>query len=464
MPDNSQNIAEQSTVFPPIKKEGGTYVAFNENGKPLIMVIGVGGGGGNAVSHMFDQQIEGVDFVLANTDNQQLNSSHVPRKILLGPKTCRGLGAGAKPEKGRQAAEESEEEIRALFDDSIKMVFITAGMGGGTGTGAAPVIARIARELGILTIGIVTIPFLFEGRNKILKALDGADKLQENTDAILRINNQRLNEIYPDLQFDDAFAKADDTLTNAAKSISDMINMIGKTNLDFEDVNTTLRDGGTAIISSGYGEGENRIREAIIDALNSPLLKDQNVKTSAKFLFNVYYSTKAERKFLMGEMDQMDNFMAEFNPNVDVIWGRSVDDTLGNKVKITILASGFERNTGESNLPKPKTGKAYEDKSQPEKTISDAERIEQAYGHDTIIRRESEAAASRYIVLTRDQIDNETIISFLEKNPTIRRGNDMSLQQEWKEISTAETKPHEERQQTIAAEAKNKRQINFDNN
>ena len=217
-------------------------------------------------------------------------------------------------------------------------------------------------------------------------------------------------------------------------------------------------------ISSGYGEGENRIREAIIDALNSPLLKDQNVKTSAKFLFNVYYSTKAERKFLMGEMDQMDNFMAEFNPNVDVIWGRSVDDTLGKKVKITIIASGFERNTGESNLPKPKTGKAYEDKGQPEKTISDAERIEQAYGHDTIIRRESEAAASRYIVLTRDQIDNETIISFLEKNPTIRRGNDMSLQQEWKEISTAETKPHEERQQTIVAEAKNKRQINFDNN
>ncbi|MGM9841579.1 MAG: cell division protein FtsZ [Candidatus Limisoma sp.] len=464
MLENSQNIAEKSTVFPPIENEGGTYVAFNENGKPLIMVIGVGGGGGNAVSHMFDQQIEGIDFVLANTDNQQLKNSDVPRKILLGPNTCDGLGAGAKPEKGRQAAEESEEEIRALFDESIKMVFITAGMGGGTGTGAAPVIARIAREMGILTIGIVTIPFLFEGRNKILKALDGADKLQENTDAILRINNQRLNEIYPDLQFDDAFAKADDTLTNAAKSISDMINMIGKTNLDFEDVNTTLRDGGTAIISSGYGEGEFRIREAIIDALNSPLLKDQNVKTSAKFLFNVYYSTKADRKFLMGEMDQMDNFMAEFNPNVDVIWGRSVDNTLGNKVKITILASGFERNTGESNLPKPKagkTGKADDVKSQPEKAISDAERIEQAYGHDTIIRRESEAAASRYIVLSRDQIDNETIISFLEKNPTIRRGNDLNLQQEWKEISTAETKPQEERQPTIVAEPKNKRQINF---
>ncbi|MDD5870263.1 MAG: cell division protein FtsZ [Bacteroidales bacterium] len=464
MLDNSQNIAEQSTVFPPIENEGGTYVSFNEAGKPLIMVIGVGGGGGNAVSHMYDQQIEGVDFVLANTDFQQLNNSQVPRKILLGPDTCGGLGAGAKPEKGRQAAEESEDEIRALFDESIKMVFITAGMGGGTGTGAAPVIARIAREMGILTIGIVTIPFLFEGKNKILKALDGADKLQENTDAILRINNQRLNEIYPDLQFDDAFAKADDTLTNAAKSISDMINMIGKTNLDFEDVNTTLRDGGTAIISSGYGEGEYRIREAIIDALNSPLLKDQNVKTSAKFLFNVYYSTKADRKFLMGEMDQMDNFMAEFNPNVDVIWGRSVDNTLGNKVKITILASGFERNTGESNLPKPKagkTGKADDDKRQPEKAISDAERIEQAYGHDTIIRRESEAAASRYIVLSRDQIDNETIINFLEKNPTIRRGNDLNLQQEWKDISTAETQPQEERQQTIVAETKDKRQINF---
>ena len=231
---------------------------FQDKNKPMtiIKVMGVGGGGNNAINHMYMQNIEGVSFVVLNTDRQQLNESPVPNRVLLGPNTTHGLGAGNIPETARRAAEESEAEIAALFDDDTKMVFITAGMGGGTGTGAAPVVARIAHEKGVLTIGIVTIPFLFEGPRKILKALDGADEMGKYVDALLIINNQRLTEIYKDLDFTNAFGKADDTLTIAARSISDLITVKGKINLDFNDVNTTLRNGGPAIISSGYGTGE----------------------------------------------------------------------------------------------------------------------------------------------------------------------------------------------------------------
>ncbi|MBQ3731499.1 MAG: cell division FtsZ family protein, partial [Muribaculaceae bacterium] len=224
----------------------------------IIKVMGVGGGGNNAINHMYMQNIEGVSFVVLNTDKQQLNESPVPNRVLLGPNTTHGLGAGNIPETAKRAAEESEAEIAALFDDDTKMVFITAGMGGGTGTGAAPVVARIAHEKGVLTIGIVTIPFLFEGPKKILKALAGADEMGKYVDALLIINNQRLTEIYSDLDFTNAFGKADDTLTTAARSISDLITVKGVINLDFNDVNTTLRNGGAAIISSGYGSGEHR--------------------------------------------------------------------------------------------------------------------------------------------------------------------------------------------------------------
>ncbi|MDD6020541.1 MAG: cell division protein FtsZ, partial [bacterium] len=211
---------------------------------PIIKVVGVGGGGCNAVSHMYNQKIQGVSFVVCNTDRQALNNSPVPVRLLIGPNTTQGLGAGNDPEVAKAAAEESEAEVAALFDDTTKMVFITAGMGGGTGTGAAPVVARIARDKGVLTVGIVTIPFLFEGNKKILKAINGADEMSKYVDAILVINNERLTEIYPDLDFLSAFGKADDTLSTAARSISDLITVNGKINLDFKDVNTTLRDGG----------------------------------------------------------------------------------------------------------------------------------------------------------------------------------------------------------------------------
>ena len=244
-----------------------------EQMRTIIKVMGVGGGGNNAINHMYMQNIEGVSFVVLNTDRQQLNESPVPNRVLLGPNTTHGLGAGNIPETAKKAAEESEAEIAQLFDDDTKMVFITAGMGGGTGTGAAPVVARIAHEKGVLTIGIVTIPFLFEGPKKILKALAGADEMGKYVDALLIINNQRLTEIYSDLDFTNAFGKADDTLTTAARSISDLITVKGVINLDFNDVNTTLRNGGAAIISSGYGSGEHRVSKAIEDALESPLLK-----------------------------------------------------------------------------------------------------------------------------------------------------------------------------------------------
>lgn len=304
----------------------------------IIKVIGVGGGGNNAVNHMYKQDIRNVSFVVVNTDRQALRNSPVPVKIQIGD----GLGAGNKPEKARNAAEADIEKIRDLFDDETKMVFVTAGMGGGTGTGAAPIVAREAKERGILTVGIVTIPFLFEGERKILKALDGVDEMAKQVDALLVINNERLTEIYGDLDFMNAFGKADDTLSTAASSISELITTDGYMNLDFEDVDTTLRNGGAAIISSGYGEGEGRVTEAIKDALNSPLLKNRDILTSKSLLFNIYYSRQAQQQFKMSEAQEITDFVSGINPDVDVIWGVAFDDSLGEKVRITILAAGFE--------------------------------------------------------------------------------------------------------------------------
>lgn len=434
------DIAQSSTVFPP--EQESKVVSFNENGTPIIKVVGVGGGGDNAVDHMFEQGIDGVSFVVTNTDRQALETSKVPNQLLLGPQTCRGLGAGNEPGKAKKAAEESSEDIAKLFDEDTKLVFITAGMGGGTGTGAGPIVAKISREMGKLTIGIVTIPFLFEGKKKIVKALDGASEMSKYVDALLVINNQRLTEIYPDLDFDNAFDKADDTLTIAAKSISDMINMRGKINLDFEDINTTLRNGGTAIISSGYGEGEKRVTAAIRDALNSPLLKNQDIKTSKRFLFVVYYSRENnDRPFKMGEMDEIDAFMANFAQDVDVIWGSAVDNSLGNKVKITILAAGFDATIGDFDQKKEiKLSDSNDQRKAPtqisikEEKPDDDKRIEDIYGQELVATRKMDAVASRYIVLTKEQMDNDAVINFIEKNATFARGMNIELQEEWKNL------------------------------
>ena len=299
-----------------------------EREKSIIKVIGVGGGGGNAVNHMYREGIHDVSFVLCNTDNQALNDSPVPVHLQLGKE---GLGAGNRPEKARQAAEESLEDIKQVLDDGTRMAFITAGMGGGTGTGAAPVIARVSKEMGILTVGIVTIPFRFEGDRKIDQALDGVEEMQKHVDALLVINNERLREIYPELTVLDAFGKADDTLSVAAKSIAEIITVHGLINLDFNDVKTVLKDGGVAIMSTGFGEGEGRVKKAIDDALNSPLLNENDVFNSKKILLSISFAGSKDGKdsLMMEEMNDVNDFMARFGNDFEIKWGLATDPELG---------------------------------------------------------------------------------------------------------------------------------------
>ena len=306
----------------------------------IIKVIGVGGGGGNAVNHMYRQGITDVSFVVCNTDNQALVKSPVPTKIQLGVDTTEGLGAGGKPEVARQAAEESIDRIQELLKDNTKMVFITAGMGGGTGTGASPVVAKAAHDLGILTVGIVTIPFAFEGNMKIRQALEGVAALSEHVDAILVINNEKLKQIYPDLELSNAFAKADDVLTNAAKAIAEIITVPGYINTDFADVYSIMKDGNVAIMNTGYASGENRITKAIEDALNSPLLNTNDVSGASKILLSLYCSTTDQIR--MEEVEQIHEFMSKVGENVQVIWGASFDDELKDNVKITLIATGID--------------------------------------------------------------------------------------------------------------------------
>ena len=303
----------------------------------LIKVIGVGGGGGNAVGQMYRDEIPDVRYVVTNTDSKALTDSPVPDRLQLGP----GLGAGGDPKKGKHFAEESVDKIRELLDDDTHMVFITAGMGGGTGTGASPVIAREARAKGILTIGIVTIPFLFERERQIDKALDGLEVLAKEVDALLVINNERLCEIYPNLSIIDAFKRADQTLSTAVRSITEIISMHGKVGLDFEDVRTTLTDGGVAVMSSGYAEGDHRVTRAIEDALHSPLLNNNDVYNADRILLAISTSKEKDGVLLTGELDEVTAFMQKFDSQIQTKWGLVIDPSLGKQVKITILASGF---------------------------------------------------------------------------------------------------------------------------
>ena len=376
-----------------------------------IKVIGVGGGGNNAVIHMHKQGIKDVSFVLLNTDKQVLDSSDVPTKVLIGP----GRGAGGKPEKARKFAEESAEQIAALFDDDTDMVFITAGMGGGTGTGAAPVVARIAKERGILTVGIVTVPFIFEGEKKILKALEGADEMAKNVDSLLVINNQRLEEIYQNLNIFNAFAKADDTLLNAAQSITDIITNRGVINRDFNDVDTTLRDGGSAIISTGYGEGPNRVTAAIQDALHSPLLKDTDIFGSKKLLMVLYVSDdENNHPFNMEETRELNEFVQGIDSQVDVMWGLYRQSGLDDKVRITILASGFEG--FEVTMEKPGSTPVQQREANTDGKEKGQKRILDTYGQTT-------QSSSKGIVLDPNSYDNpdDETLKEVENQPAISR-------------------------------------------
>ena len=431
-----------------------------EKTRTIIKVMGVGGGGNNAINHMYMQNIEGVSFVVLNTDRQQLNESPVPNRVLLGPNTTHGLGAGNVPDVARRAAEESEAEIAALFDDDTKMVFITAGMGGGTGTGAAPVVARIAHEKGVLTIGIVTIPFLFEGPKKILKALGGADEMGKYVDALLIINNQRLTEIYKDLDFTNAFGKADDTLTIAARSISDLITVKGKINLDFNDVNTTLRNGGAAIISSGYGTGERRVPRAIEDALESPLLKNRDVYGSQKILMNFYYNPNSEAPLLMDEMNEIQEFMANFDQEVDVIWGMAFDNTLEDQIKVTVLASGFNVSLDKES-PVPTVQSPRREPVHADPKITDAQRLKDEYGDKAITDMTLRQLSARYIVLSPEEMDDDDVIDMIEKTPTFGRKPDFRNQIKERQQAASMDRPVEVPKATKRTSSGDSQTINF---
>ena len=306
----------------------------------IIKVIGVGGGGGNAVNHMYREGIHDVSFALCNTDAQSLNASPVPVHIMLHNEE---LCAMSMPKQAREIAEDTIDDIKHMLDDGTKMTFITAGMGGCTGTGAAPVIARVSKEMGILTVGIVTIPFLWEGEKKINRALDGVEKLAKNVDTLLVINNERLREVYADFSLLNAWEKVDDTLSMAAKSIAEIITSRGIVNLNFNDVRTVLEDGGVAIMSTGYGEGEGRLRKAIESALHSPLLNNNDIYNSKKILLSITFAAdKSNNEGLrMEEMNEVNEFMSHFNCDYQFKWGIFLDPNLGEKVKVTILATGF---------------------------------------------------------------------------------------------------------------------------
>ena len=306
----------------------------------IIKVIGVGGGGCNAVRNMYYEDISGVTLAVCNTDSKSLAPSPVPTKILLGE----GLGAGGKPEIGRSEAEKNIDDIERLLSDGTKMVFITASMGGGTGTGSAPVVASVAKKMGMLTIGIVTIPFYFEKKQKIIRALKGVDEMRKNVDAILIINNERLCDVYADtpISVKESFARADKILKDAVTGISELItvNSNGGIDLDFRDVESTMRDGGGAIMAMGRASGEKRVERAIKNALNSPLLYGSDISHAKRILFNIYSSDEAP--IMVPEMQEIDEFFDSLNPNIEVIWGISSDNTIGEDAKVTILATGME--------------------------------------------------------------------------------------------------------------------------
>ena len=388
----------------------------------IIKVIGVGGGGSNAVNHMFQEGIHDVTFALCNTDLQALQQSDIPKKIQLGKE---GLGAGNKPERARMAAEESIEDIKALLDDgSTKMVFITAGMGGGTGTGAAPVVAKVAKEKDILTIGIVTIPFRWEGNKKIDQALDGVEEMKKHVDALLVINNERLLEVYNNLSLDDAYAKADSTLSIAAKSIAEIITKHGKQNLDFNDVKTVLKDGGVAIMSTGYGEGDNRVSKAIKDAQYSPLLNSNDIFNSQKILFNISYSN--DHQLMVNEMEEVREFLSRFNSNYELKWGIAKDDSLGEKVKITLLATGFDiQDIHVKEMDERITRRTAEEiKRKKEEDAAEAARdIRRTIYYQSSSTTSSQRSRLRNIyTFTLEDLDNDAIIAMVENSATYNRG------------------------------------------
>ena len=352
----------------------------------IIKVIGVGGGGSNAVNHMYRQGIKGVDFIVCNTDHQALDISPVPTKIPLGQSLTEGRGAGSIPEIGKNAAIEDLEEIKEILAKNTKMIFVTAGMGGGTGTGAAPVIAQTARDMGILTVGIITVPFTFEGRKRRTQAEDGIEQMRDAVDTLLVINNDKLREMFGNLSLVNAFEQADDVLAIAAKGIAEVISVTGQINVDFNDVNTVMKDSGVAIMGSAEAEGEDRATKCVEQALSSPLLNDNNIEGATYVLLNITYGDKA---VLMDEIsDITDYIQEEAGSTADVIWGHGHDETLGEKLCVTIIATGFKTtpHTGLSFKAPKKKRMNLEDERPTEIT----QEIESPVGEETIITADKE--------------------------------------------------------------------------
>lgn len=396
---------------------------YGESPAAKIKVVGVGGGGCNALNYMYHQQIPFVSFAAINTDKQHLEKKiDVPVKMVIGP----GLGAGDKPEKGRQYAEENRERIKSLFDDDTEMVFLTAGMGGGTGTGAGPIVAQICREANLLTIGIITIPFLFEGKRKINKALAGAEEMRKHVDALLVINNQNLVEVYKDLSMSNAFKKADDTLANAARSISEIISEECYIDVDMEDVRTTLQNSGTAIIATAYGEGENRISKAIENALHSPLLKYHDIMTAQRVLIKLSHAPDeaTDNPVKIEEINELTEFTSRLSENFDVKWGVGHDDTLGAKVKITLLATGFDvsiTDRTEKGAIIMSGGGIMDEGTTKEPAAPVRDTMSELYSQESMFRQRRMIAGSKYAVLKPSQLDDDDVIALVEHTPALNR-------------------------------------------
>jgi len=323
--------------------------------KSIIKVLGVGGGGSNAVTNMYKQGIVGVDFAICNTDNQAMDMSPVPTKIQLGPHLTEGRGAGSKPQIGKQACIESVDDIKSFLEADTKMLFITAGMGGGTGTGAAPIVAKAAQELDILTVGIVTLPFTFEGRRRSKHGIEGLEELKNNVDTLIVISNDKLREIYGNLSLSEAFERADDILTTAAKGIAEIITVPGYVNVDFEDVNTVMRGSGVAIMGTSIAEGEDRAKRAVDEALSSPLLEDNDIRGAQHILLNI---ASGNKEVTMDEIFEITEFVQEeAGYGTDLIWGNCFDESLGDKIAVTIIATGFERNNADKKFGAANTEK-----------------------------------------------------------------------------------------------------------
>ncbi|PJA08566.1 MAG: cell division protein FtsZ [Flavobacteriales bacterium CG_4_10_14_0_2_um_filter_32_8] len=429
----------------------------------IIKVFGVGGGGSNAVNHMYNQGITGVDFVICNTDAQALNLSPVPNKIQLGTTLTEGLGAGANPEVGKNAAIEDIENIKAILEKNTKMVFITAGMGGGTGSGAAPIIAEAARDLGILTVGIVTIPFSFEGRRRKQQADEGLAELKKHVDTLLVINNDKLRMMHGNLKMGEAFSKADDILTIAAKGIAEIITVAGYINVDFEDVRTVMKNGGTAIMGSAEAEGENRAMEAVTKALASPLLNDNEIKGANFILLNV---TSGDNEITMDEIDEITDYIQnEAGYTAELIWGNGTDLSLGNKVSVTVIATGFgvnntdnfefgkkvEKKVFDLNTDVPTTITQLIDDGSVEKKITE---VTSHIEEPTLKEQAEEQPTLNFETPTQQVVEEEKVVFNLnediEEEDFVAENEDTSWN--WNKVNVAETEESDEEDEFVFSE------------